>query len=151
MGLYSFSEGNEARHQMETKNEIHHPLFRSRRNRRLGSGNQGRRQAPHGSGKVRERRNLQLRQHGRGSAPRDPIRQRTRKEGGGLMSPSEFKAARRKLGLSASQLGSILNTDPRTIRKWEDESGTRPPNPIACRVVEWMLNGYRPPEFPKSS
>jgi hypothetical protein len=64
------------------------------------------------------------------------------------MSPIEFKAARRKLGLSASDLGRILNTDPRTIRKWEDESGTRPPNPIACRVVEWMLNGYRPPEWP---
>lgn len=66
------------------------------------------------------------------------------------MEPLQLKEARRKLGLSASQLGRILNTDPRTIRKWEDESGTRPPNPIACRVVEWMLNGYRPPEFPKS-
>lgn len=66
------------------------------------------------------------------------------------MSPAEFKAARRKLGLSASQLGEILNTDPRTVRKWEDESGTRPPNPIACRVIKWMLAGYRPPEFPNS-
>ncbi len=66
------------------------------------------------------------------------------------MSPAEFKEARRKLGLSASQLGAILNTDPRTIRKWEDESGTRPPNPIACRVIEWMLAGYRPPEWPES-
>ena len=67
-----------------------------------------------------------------------------------MLTPTQFKEARRKLRLSASQLGHILNTDPRTIRKWEDESGTRPPNPIACRVVEWMLNGYRPPEFPKS-
>ena len=66
------------------------------------------------------------------------------------MSPIQFKAARRELGLSASQLGAILNTDPRTVRKWEREDGTRPPNPIACRVVEWMLNGYRPPEFPNS-
>jgi DNA-binding transcriptional regulator YiaG len=64
------------------------------------------------------------------------------------MLPLEFKMARRKLGLSASQLGTILSTDPRTIRKWEDASGTRPPNPIACRVVEWMLAGYRPPEWP---
>jgi DNA-binding transcriptional regulator YiaG len=66
------------------------------------------------------------------------------------MSPTQFKAARRKLGLSASQLGHVLNTDPRTVRKWEQEDGTRPPNPIACRVVEWMLDGYRPPEFPNS-
>lgn len=66
------------------------------------------------------------------------------------MSPAEFKEARRKLGLSASQLGHVLNTDPRTIRKWEEDDGTRPPNPIACRVIEWMLAGYRPPEFPNS-
>lgn len=66
------------------------------------------------------------------------------------MAPGEFKDARRKLCLSASQLGHILNTDPRTVRKWEQEDGTRPPNPIACRVIEWMLAGYRPPEFPQS-
>jgi DNA-binding transcriptional regulator YiaG len=66
------------------------------------------------------------------------------------MTPRQFGEARRKLGLSASQLGRILNTDPRTIRRWEDGSGQRPPNPIACRVVGWMLNGYRPPEFPNS-
>ncbi len=66
------------------------------------------------------------------------------------MSPAQFKEARRCLGLSTTQLSRILNTDSRTVRYWEDESGTRPPNPIACRVVEWMLNGYRPPEFPKT-
>lgn len=66
------------------------------------------------------------------------------------MTPSEFKTARRELGLSASELGRILNTDPRTIRKWEREDGTRPPNPIACRNMEWFLAGYRPPEWPKS-
>jgi DNA-binding transcriptional regulator YiaG len=63
------------------------------------------------------------------------------------MTPHEFKEARRKLGLSASLLGVILNTDPRTVRYWEDASGMRPPNPIACRVVQWMLDGYRPPEW----
>ena len=65
-----------------------------------------------------------------------------------MMTPDEFKAARKTLGLSAAQLGSILDTDPRTVRRWEDESGTRPPNPIACRVLEWMLDGYRPPNWP---
>lgn len=66
------------------------------------------------------------------------------------MTPTKFKEARHKLGLSASQLGAILNTDPRTIRKWEaeDVASARPPNPIACRVLEWMVAGYRPPEFP---
>lgn len=66
------------------------------------------------------------------------------------MTPTEFKEARYKLGLSASDLGAILNTDPRTVRRWEDESGTRPPNPIACQVLQWMLDGFRPPEWPES-
>ena len=64
------------------------------------------------------------------------------------MTPHDFKEARRKLGLSASQLGIVLNVDSRTIRKWEHADNTRPPNPIAVRVVTWMLDGYRPPEWP---
>ncbi|QUS54516.1 helix-turn-helix domain-containing protein [Pseudovibrio brasiliensis] len=71
------------------------------------------------------------------------------KKGNQGMNPNEFKAAREKLDLSAAELGRILNTDPRTVRRWEDASGTRPPNPIACRVLEWMLEGFRPPEFPE--
>ncbi|WP_107992084.1 helix-turn-helix domain-containing protein [Breoghania corrubedonensis] len=66
------------------------------------------------------------------------------------MTPIEFKEARHTLGLSAAQLGAIIDTDPRTIRKWEATTGTnaRPPNPIACRVLEWMLAGWRPPQWP---
>jgi DNA-binding transcriptional regulator YiaG len=70
------------------------------------------------------------------------------------MTPNEFKQARRKLGLTQSQLGMILDTAPQTIRKWEmDETRAtaRSVNPIAARVMRWMLNGYRPPEFPKSN
>lgn len=64
------------------------------------------------------------------------------------MTPAQFKKARQTLGLSQSQLAHILNTDPRTVRRWEQDDGTRPPNPIACRVIEWMLDGYKPPEWP---
>lgn len=63
------------------------------------------------------------------------------------MTPAQFKQARRELGLSTARLGAILNTDPRTVRRWEQDDGTRPPNPIACRVLEWMLAGYRPPQW----
>lgn len=63
------------------------------------------------------------------------------------MTPAQFKEARQTLGLSTSKLGAILNVDPRTVRRWEENDGTRPPNPIACRVVHWMLDGYRPPEW----
>lgn len=54
-----------------------------------------------------------------------------------------FKSSRNAMGLSHSQLGTILDTDARTIRKWEATSGTntRDPNPIACRMLELMLEG----------
>lgn len=65
------------------------------------------------------------------------------------MTPHEFKAARQELGLSQSELADILNVNPRTVRKWERDDDTRPPNPIACRVLMWMLNGYQPPEVNK--
>lgn len=65
------------------------------------------------------------------------------------MTPAEFKRARFDLGLSASQLGRIVNSDPRTVRKWESEVDQRPVNPIAIRVMQWMLDGYRPPEWPR--
>ena len=67
------------------------------------------------------------------------------------MTPIEFKQARRKLGLTQAQLGVILDTAPQTIRKWEmDEtcSTARSVNPVAARVMQWMLDGFRPPEFP---
>lgn len=67
------------------------------------------------------------------------------------MTPADFKEARISLGLSQSQLGEILATSPTTIRKWEmdaDRSTARSPNPVACQVMRWMLDGFRPPEFP---
>ena len=65
------------------------------------------------------------------------------------MTPAEFKAARNNLGLSHRQLAHILNVDPRTVRKWESQDGTRPPNPIACRVLEWLAHEpFTPPQWP---
>lgn len=67
------------------------------------------------------------------------------------MTPEEFKEARRKLGLTQSQLGHILDTAPQTIRKWEmddSRSTARSVNPVAAQVMRWMLAGFRPPEFP---
>lgn len=69
------------------------------------------------------------------------------------MTPQQFKSARLKLGLTQGQLSVILDTAPQTIRKWEmgeDRSTARSVNPIAARVMAWMLNGYRPPEFPNT-
>lgn len=66
------------------------------------------------------------------------------------MTAAEFYAARKRLGLSVEQLGTIINTDPRTIRRWEDARNDRTPNPVACRVLQWMLAGWRPPEWPSA-
>ena len=70
------------------------------------------------------------------------------------MTPEQFKAGRRSLGLSVYQLGHILNTAPDTIRKWEmseARSSGRGVNPVASRVMEWLLAGYRPPEWPDAT
>lgn len=64
--------------------------------------------------------------------------------------PEGFKEARHQLGLSAARLGAILGVDSRTIRKWEASPETetsRPPNPVAARVLKWILDGFRPPEM----
>lgn len=51
------------------------------------------------------------------------------------------------LGLSGKQLAEIMGVDVRTVRRWE-EIGGRQPSPTAVRVVQWMLDGFRPPEWP---
>jgi DNA-binding transcriptional regulator YiaG len=73
---------------------------------------------------------------------------------GNLLTSEEFKAGRKALGLSVYELGHILNTTPDTVRKWEmpDHRNTaRGPNPVAQRVLQWMLDGYRPPEWPSDT
>lgn len=67
------------------------------------------------------------------------------------MTPEEFKEARVSLGLTRPQLGVIINTSTKTIEKWEmadGRSNARNPNPVASKVMRWMLAGFRPPEFP---
>ena len=62
------------------------------------------------------------------------------------MTPEQFRQARRKLGLSQAQLGDLLDTAPRTIRKWE--TGERSPNPVAVQAMTWFLDGFRPYSWP---
>jgi len=63
------------------------------------------------------------------------------------MTPQKFKEARQTLGLTQQELAYILNSNPRTVRRWETDDDTRPVNPVAQRVIEWMLDGYRPPQL----
>lgn len=60
------------------------------------------------------------------------------------MTNEEFKTTRNQLGYTVAKLADILDVDPRTVRKWEanpDLSTSRPPNPIACRVLNWLQSG----------
>ncbi|TQS72767.1 helix-turn-helix transcriptional regulator [Rhodobacteraceae bacterium] len=69
------------------------------------------------------------------------------------MTPAEFKAARKQLGHTQAQLAALIKTDPSTIRRWEmepDRSTATPASPLATQVMQWLLDGFRPPEFPKS-
>lgn len=66
------------------------------------------------------------------------------------MSPEEFKAARIKLGLSMKQAGELLGVNFSTIKRWEAGEGSQrvAVNPTAARAMRWMLDGFRPPEWP---
>lgn len=67
------------------------------------------------------------------------------------MTPAEFKQARQSLGLSAQQLADILDVNVATVQKWEAPTTaktSRKPDAIAVRAVQWMIGGFRPPQFP---
>lgn len=61
--------------------------------------------------------------------------------------PSGFKDARKALGLSIRDVAHIINSNEKTVRIWERSEG-RGPNPVAARIMIWLLDGYRPPEWP---
>jgi len=58
------------------------------------------------------------------------------------MTPTQFIAARKALNASVNEMAALLNTDSRTIRRYED--GTRTPSGSTQRLVEALLDGWRP-------
>lgn len=63
------------------------------------------------------------------------------------MTPIEFLEARVDLGLSQAQLAMILGLGANgsvTVRRWEMPEAarsSRPPNPIACKMLEYLKSG----------
>ena len=55
------------------------------------------------------------------------------------MTPSQFLTARRTLNASVNEMAALLNTDSRTIRRYED--GTRVPSGSTQRLIEALLSG----------
>ena len=67
------------------------------------------------------------------------------------MTPAQIKEARRKLGLTQSQLAAMLDTDPRAVRAMESDPATskhRTPAPRMVRLLTAYLRGYRPDDWP---
>lgn len=70
------------------------------------------------------------------------------------MTPAEIKHSRHTLGLSCEQMGKLLDTDPQTIRRMEqnDKASTfRKPAPRMVRLMQAYLNGYRPADWPSDA
>lgn len=67
------------------------------------------------------------------------------------MTKQQFRAGRLRLGLSVKQMAEILDTNASTIARWEapeSASTMTPLNPTAARVMQWLLDGFRPPQWP---
>ena len=66
------------------------------------------------------------------------------------MTPSELKEARHKLGLSQSELATLLGYDGNRVREqvYKMEVGLREIREPQRRLVEAYLLGYRPPDWP---
>ena len=67
------------------------------------------------------------------------------------MTPEQFKKIRKKLGLTAMQMGIALGLkgDPgRTVRRYE--AGEAITGPVQTAMLA-MSEGYRPPWYPKET
>jgi ribosome-binding protein aMBF1 (putative translation factor) len=67
------------------------------------------------------------------------------------MDHNEFTAARRKLGLSVSQLALMLGVHDVQVRRMAtapDKESHRPVNGTTERLIKAYLEGYRPKDWP---
>ena len=67
------------------------------------------------------------------------------------MTPTHIDEARRKLGLSVSQMAAMLDTGGQDYRRWmmsADKSTARAVPARVYRLINAYLAGYRPPDWP---
>lgn len=69
------------------------------------------------------------------------------------MTALEFKKARLRLGLTTSQLASVLGMEPVSVRRMEVTDEDAPSRRPVGRQVELLMRafaaGYRPPNWPE--
>lgn len=64
--------------------------------------------------------------------------------------PQDFRKARQALDLTQADLADILGVQSMTVTRYEfppDAENARPPSPAACLILDWMLDGFEPPEL----
>lgn len=67
------------------------------------------------------------------------------------MTPDQLAEARRKLGLTQSQLAAMLETDAQSVRRMEmppTASTSREPAVRMVRLLRAYLDGWRPDDWP---
>lgn len=63
------------------------------------------------------------------------------------MTPAGFKSARLHLGLSRTEMARVMAVNERTLVRWEDDP-ERGVHPTAALMMNWFLDGFRPPSWP---
>jgi transcriptional regulator with XRE-family HTH domain len=66
------------------------------------------------------------------------------------MTPQEFKEARKALGLTQSQMATVLGYGAQS-RISDVERGVQPVTDTVSRLIHAYLNGYRPKDWPPQS
>jgi DNA-binding transcriptional regulator YiaG len=62
--------------------------------------------------------------------------------------PEGFRQTREDLELSVAQVARLLQTNERTVKRWES-GDDRMVHPTAAMVMDWFAGGFRPPEWPE--
>jgi transcriptional regulator with XRE-family HTH domain len=68
------------------------------------------------------------------------------------MTPKQFRAARKKLGLSRKQLASLVGGAYDNIARFERDRqnpSSRVPSPKTVELMKAFLEGYRPENWPE--
>lgn len=63
------------------------------------------------------------------------------------MKKTEFRKHRLGLDISVVVLSEIIGFSPRAIRDWENPGCRKKPHPAAVKIMERLIEGWRPPEF----
>jgi transcriptional regulator with XRE-family HTH domain len=70
------------------------------------------------------------------------------------MTPTEFRSARKALGLTQDQVARVLGVSPPTIRKWEagpNCSTSTKVNGAAAVYMAALLDGWRPSDWAEAT